>query len=179
VVKVHFASGEHLFPAPWVNVDLYTPSDLAIDLNEEFPDSLHDIERAYVGHYLEHITPKQGKVFLRRVRERMAPGGTIHVVGPDVVKGEEFYRRGLISAYLREHIGRCIIEGDKGGESHYWDCHADAIKTMLTKTGWQDVEELPIMWLTEAPMINSSGWQCYIRGEAHEPTGDSAVARAA
>jgi hypothetical protein len=178
-MKVHFASGEHLFPPPWVNVDLYCPSDLAIDLNEEFPDSLHDIECAYVGHYLEHITPKQGKVFLRRVRERMAPGGTIHVVGPDVYKGEEMYHRGLISAYLREHIGRCIIEGDKGGESHYWDCHAGAVVRMLEKTGWSDVEELPILWLTECPMINSSAWQFYVRGEANESASNSAVERAA
>jgi len=165
-MRVHFASGEHLFPPPWINVDLYTPSDLAIDLNEEFPDSLHDIEVAYAGHYLEHITPKQGKVFLRRVLERMAPGGTIHVVGPDVDKGEEFYRRGLISAYLREHIGRCIIEGDKGGESHYWDCSGRAVSHLLQCVGWSNINELPIAELDPAvPMINTSGWQFLITAQ--------------
>lgn len=163
---VHFASGEHLFPAPWVNVDLYCPSDLAIDLNEEFPPALGGITHAYVGHYLEHITPKQGKLFLSRVKQRMALGGKIHVVGPDVDKGEDFFQRGLIGAYLREHIGRCIIENDKGGESHYWDCSGRAVATMLSKTGWSRVEEHPIANLTECPMINTSGWQFYVKAVA-------------
>lgn len=166
-MKVHFASGEHLFPKPWVNVDLYCPSDLAIDLNEDFPSALEGITHAYVGHYLEHITPTQGKMFLRRVRNHMAPGGVIHIVGPDVDKGEVFFRRGMISAHLREHIGRCIIENDSGGESHFWDCSGRAVVTMLRKSGWIDPVELPVAALpADVPMICDAGWQFYVRAVA-------------
>lgn len=161
-MRVHFASGEHPFTG-WLNIDLYCPADLAVDLNDELPAEIDGITHAYVGHYLEHITPTQATKFLARIRPRMRAGGQIHVIGPDVEKADLFYRAGMIPAHLRQHVGRCIIPDDPGGESHLWDCTGRAVESMLVKTEWRHVREMPIQLLpADIPMINPAGWQFYV-----------------
>lgn len=165
-MRVHFASGEHPFPAPWWNVD-YLEGDQRADLLDELPDNLVDIERAYVGHFLEHLTVREGVSFLTRVRKRMAPRGRLIVIGPDVVRGKEHYARGLIDADLLYRMGS---HGEVGGPDgrdrshcHLWDCTGADVVSQVRDAGWPRVAEFSITDLPtlypEVPVISLATWQ--------------------
>jgi hypothetical protein len=160
---IHFASGPHPFPAPWLNVD-YLTGDQRVDLLEPFPENLADIRWAYVGHFLEHLTRAECVTFLRRVRTRMAPAGRIMVVGPDSVKGQEWFDAGRIGADLLYAIK---AHGDPLGNDrshcHLWDCTDTAVVDLLTEAGWSDPAEFPLGELParypDIPVIALAEWQ--------------------
>lgn len=165
-MRVHFASGDHPFPAPWRNVD-YHGGDQTADLLGELPPNLTGIEWAYVGHFLEHLTPQEGIDFLTRVHARTRPGGRLLVVGPDVAKGREWFACGRISADLLYRIGK---QGDPTGPGgadrshcHLWDCTGSAVVDQATAAGWGQVEEFPLGQLPtrypDIPVISLEEWQ--------------------
>jgi hypothetical protein len=164
---VHFASGPHRFPAPWINVDFSAEADVKADLLEPLPDAISGIEVAYVGHFLEHLTPDEGVEFLARIRERMVPRGRIVVVGPDVAKSKVFFDAGLISrdlfACIKTHGKPLGSDGHDRQDCHLWDCTGIAVVTQLSEAGWRLPHEFPIASLPlrhpDVPMINASGWQ--------------------
>lgn len=163
---VHFAAGVHPFPRPWWNVD-YAGGDQFADLLDPLPRNLTGIDWAYVGHFLEHLTPAEGVEFLGRVRERMSPGGRVVVIGPDVDKGQEWYEHGRIGEALRARIGAWNVPagrpGRDRGDCHLWGCTGTAVVDQLTEAGWGEPAEFPIGELParfpEVPIIDLSGWQ--------------------
>lgn len=166
-MKVHFASGTHRFPEPWLNIDghLYPgcEPDRIVDLLNELPDDVQAIDQAYVGHFLEHITPSEGITFLTRVRDRMADDGALMVVGPDAIKGTERLLTGELPAPLYVAIRASLdLTGNQGG-AHLWDCHEQAVVDQLGTAGWRDVKPYPIETMPqmypEWPCINTGGWQ--------------------
>lgn len=163
-MKVHFASGTHPFQKPWHNVDWSVAADQKVNLLDEFPPNLEDIELAYVGHFMEHITPDEGTLFLRRVRERMQHGGRIVVVGPDVDKGREMHARGRIPDHLMAAIGaHGEYDPVNRGGVHMWDCSGAAVVGQLADSGWSEPGEFPIGQLPRrypaVPVIDLGAWQ--------------------
>lgn len=165
-MKVHFASGEHPFPRPWWNVD-YTEGDQQANLLQELPENLRGIKTAYVGHFLEHLTPDEGVKFLIRVRERMAPKGRLIVIGPDVEKGRALHARGQISDDLLYRIGAHGERTGPGGvdrsHCHLWDCTAEGVLSQVRQAGWPRAAEFPITDLPtlypDIPVISLAEWQ--------------------
>ena len=163
-MRVQFASGEHCFPSPWWNIDYNTKADQKVDLLEPLPENLQEIQWAYIGHFLEHLTPDEGVDFLVRVRERMIPGGTIVIVGPDAVKGQRWYDQGRIPRFLLDAIkahGEPI--GNNRGNCHMWDCTGEAVVQQLLDAGFTDAEEFPLGELprrfSKIPVISLDEWQ--------------------
>lgn len=172
-MRVHFASGTHPFPAPWLNVDFHQPCDQVVDLLRPWPKNLSGIQRAYVGHFLEHLTPAEGVRFLFRLRTRMAPGGRLVVIGPDAVKGQRFFERGQIPAELLAAIrAHGEPNGNDRASCHLWDCTGDAVVAQAAKAGWT-AEEFPIAQLPdrlpEVPVIDLSGWQFAVTATPAKP----------
>lgn len=166
-MKVHFASGTHKFQKPWHNVDWSVAADQKVNLLDEFPGNLNHIEWAYVGHFLEHITPDEGVLFLRRVRERMQHRGRIVVVGPDINKGRAMHERGRLPDHLMAAIGahgKCD-ENDPAnrGGVHMWNCSGEAVVQQLIDAEWSEPHEFSISQLPqqfpEVPIIDLSAWQ--------------------
>lgn len=161
---VHFASGEHPFPKPWWNIDIHYEPDQRVDLLEELPSNLVNIQWAYVGHFLEHVTPDESVALLKRIRERMVAGGRIVVIGPDAVKTQERYERGELSEALRDAT---LTHGDAIGNDrigcHLWDCTGDAVVRQLDDAGWFDALEFPLGELPQrfpgVPVIDLGEWQ--------------------
>lgn len=163
-MRVHFASGYHPFPPPWLNVDFHDCGDQQVNLLEEFPDNLSGITWAYVGHFLEHLTVAEGVVFLRRVRASMATDGALIVVGPDVGKGRAWFEQGRIGDDLLFAMGRHgDPDGDDRADCHLWDCTGARVVEMLADAGWAHVEEFPLGELPqrfpEVPVIDLAEWQ--------------------
>lgn len=164
-MRVHFASGVHPFPKPWVNVDFGPQhgADYTADLLDELPLQVHDVTHAYVGHFLEHITVSDGVDFLRRVNERMAPGGRLYIVGPDTERGDAYCRAGAITAEFRRQIGK--HENTSGpGMSHLWDCTPGEVLRQCRAAGWRHIVERPIQDLPvhDVPVISLAGWQFFV-----------------
>lgn len=164
---VHFASGPHPFPPPWHNIDYVASTaqvDQVVNLLAPLPENLAGIRIAYIGHFMEHITPEEGVDLLRRIRERMAPDGHVMIVGPDAVKGWEWYSAGRLDAGLMHAIRKHgEPQGDYRGGCHMWDCTGEAVVAQLTEAGWADAEEFPLHEMPdrypEIPMINAGEWQ--------------------
>jgi hypothetical protein len=173
-MRVHFASGEHPFPDPWLNVDRgahWPQLDQTVDLLGPLPGNLDGIEWAYIGHFLEHITPDEGTDLLKRIRERMAPGGRLMVVGPDAAKGEAWHAAGRIGDDLLYAI-RAHGEPDGTDRTgcHLWDCTGDAVLKQAELAGWSGVEEFPLGELPsrypEVPVISLVEWQFAVTAHA-------------
>jgi hypothetical protein len=147
-----------------VNVDYGAEADIEADLLEPLPDAIVGVQRAYVGHFLEHLTPAEGIAFLAGVRERMAAGGLLVVVGPDVQRARAQYTARLIPQWLLE---ACEAHGDPVGHDrthcHLWDCTGPLVVQQLTDAGWTGAEEFTLGDLTslhpDIPLINGSTWQ--------------------
>lgn len=169
-MKVHFAAGTHPFPAPWRNVDFegFQPgiTDQA-DLLDGIPEHLTGIEDAYVGHFLEHLYLHEGVTFLARVLERMAPGGRLTIVGPDVNKARQWHGAGQIT---RELLEACEAHGEVDpdqpharGAVHLWDCTAQQVVDLANAAGWTRAQEFPIREMRRVvpgvPVISDAGWQ--------------------
>lgn len=169
-MKVHFASGTHPFKG-WTNVDAFEwpgcQVDLVADLLGEFPSQLEDIETAYVGHFLEHLTPEEGVEFLSKVRERMIPAGQLVIVGPDAIKGQTWFDQGRIPKSLLTTIKAhgSIPDNDPNNRAgvHLWDCSGDAVVQQCQDAGFESVTEIPLgslsRTLPDVPIIDASEWQ--------------------
>lgn len=169
-MKVHFASGTHPFPG-WTNVDAFEwPGchiDLVADLLGELPKQLVDIEIAYVGHFLEHLTPEEGVAFLEKVRERTSPGGQLVIVGPDAVKGQTWFDEGRLPKELLSAIKKhgSIPEDNPNNRAgvHLWDCSGAAVVQQCQDAGWISALEIPLgklaNTLPDVPIIDATEWQ--------------------
>lgn len=173
-VRIHFASGEHPFPKPWWNIDFHDHwpiLDQVVDLLKPLPANLVDIEWAYIGHFLEHITPDEGTDLLARILQRMAPDGRLMVVGPDAAKGKAWHAAGRINDDLLYAIH---AHGDADGNDrigcHLWDCTGDAVVEQARKAGWLGVEEFPLGQLPsrfpQVPVIALEEWQFAVTAHA-------------
>jgi predicted SAM-dependent methyltransferase len=163
-VIVNFASGTHPFPAPWWNVDLndHPGVNERVDLLDEFPPTLVDIHLAYVGHFLEHITPDEAVDFLTRVHDRMDPRGRIVVAGPDAPKAREMHVAGELTADLLIQIGAHGTRyGNDCSHVHEWECSVKEVQRMLEEAGFHGVggigwDQFPHLGI---PVISDAGWQ--------------------
>lgn len=162
-MHVNFASGTHPFPKPWWNIDLndHPGVDEHVDLLTDL-GSVHDIKLAYVGHFLEHITPDEAVDFLTRVRDRMDPRGWIVVAGPDVPKAREMHVAGELTIDLLIQIG---AHGTRSGNDcshvHEWECSVKEVQRMLEEAGFVGVggvgwDQFPHLGI---PVISDAGWQ--------------------
>lgn len=166
-MKVNFASGIHPFPAPWVNVDLNQHPDVheRVDLLEDWPPSIADVELAYVGHFLEHITQAECGAFLRRLRSVMRDGGRVVVVGPDVAVAEYMYAEGQISQELLVSI---LPHGERYGNDvshiHAWGPTVDNMERLLECAGFLDTQDITFdrVWRYGIPIITADEWQMAI-----------------
>jgi predicted SAM-dependent methyltransferase len=108
-LRLNLGSGHHPKPG-WVNVDLLAPTvDLRLDLRERLPFANDTAELVYCEHFFEHLcypnldVPQARELepsghesealqFLRECQRVLTPGGTLHLVVPDV--------EGIIQQYV-------------------------------------------------------------------------------
>lgn len=170
-MKVHFASGNHPFSAEdgWVNVDIHDwPGvDLKANLLDELPDQLSNIEVAYVGHFMEHLSYAEGVEFLSRVRQRMATSGLLVVVGPDHEKATQWFKDGRMGQDLFDavHAHGHIPDDNPADRAgiHMID-HTGALAVeQAAAAGWTYAHEIPLSTLSMThpgvPIIDASEWQ--------------------
>ena len=113
---------------------------------------------------------------LSRVLERMAPGGRLTIVGPDVNKARQWHGAGKLSD---EILAACEKHGEidpaqphHRGAVHVWDCTAQKVVDLANKAGWTHTREFMIGEMARevpgVPIINPAGWQFAVTAQAGE-----------
>lgn len=146
----------------WWNVDWAgSPrrKDETYDLRESLP--WVEVEYAYVGHLLEHLTIKDCLILLPRLLRCMNPGGQIMVVGPDVEAAKRMAVVGALDVSLDE-----LRDGARRwpGDEHHWECTVERVIDLLEVTGWTNVTSVGIGNVAEMWPVADRGpqWQCAV-----------------
>lgn len=158
----------------WVNTDLVWTADIRPDIVVEpenpFPFEDAYLERAYLGHVLEHVPWHEVPAWLAELRRVLAPGAPVMFVGPDALRTIDLYRDHAATlaqvlaviegtgAYL-EHLG--AYEPIRwGGDRHHWNCYEQRVADVLVDAGFVDVQ--PYGTLDDGRLdehrILSGGW---------------------
>lgn len=169
MMRINVGCGEFKAPYPWVNIDHHEPykADITADVFN-LPDTVHDVEMAYLGHFLEHIPEARVEEALRAIKERMVTGGNICIVGPDVDRAAKMYKDGLISK--PELMATMKSPDDRtpewAGDTHYWNCTEARVIDFLDAADFTGVTPVPIasMALNPYPVTARSAWQCAVIG---------------
>lgn len=190
-MKLNAGCGTH-YAEGWVNTDVWssdtTRPDVKVTPGEPWPFDDDTFEAVYMGHVLEHM-PWGDPVdeFLSEIRRVTKPYAPVLVVGPDVYRtisrwadGDEPWH--MVASTL-EHADR-NFQPDReteewDGAPHYWNCHADRLKNLLTDAGFQNVADITDVvpdnfkalgenrrWWDDYgtkvrwPVVDKAPWQC-------------------
>lgn len=158
--SLNLASGNHYQPEWGVNVDLYFPADVKADAGVlPFRDGAFD--RAYLGHFLEHVPWPAIPTLLAEVRRVMAPGSTVAAVGPCIhLAVATAQPRWLLEAILSDP--RTV--DDQPGIHHAWTPTEELTVVAMERGGFTDVRSVPVAAVDrpEWPNPTTAPWQCAV-----------------
>ncbi|HEY1119894.1 MAG TPA: hypothetical protein VGE43_19420 [Acidimicrobiales bacterium] len=172
-MKLNVGCGPH-YADGWTNTDLImVPGTIEPDVvvwpDRPFPFEPGEVERAYLGHVLEHVPWDDTPEFLADLRRVLAEDGRVCIVGPDTLEAIRLHAAG------REPWGKvaAVIEGtgayhpDEGrwapmrwdADRHHWNCHEARVAELLADQGWT-VEVIPRLadGRLDAVAIRGRGW---------------------
>lgn len=106
-IRLHLGSGPERL-AGWVNVDLYFPAELCLDLRAPLPFPDGSVDAIYSQHFLEHLDHAAGVRLVGECARVLKPGGWIRVCTPDLEGHARAYVEGRLTAEgfngaLRDH----------------------------------------------------------------------------
>lgn len=83
----------------WTSVDLTEVADVQMDVTKErLPFADQEVSCVYSEHFIEHITDKEGRAFVKESHRVLASGGLIRVATPDL----EYVAKKYLSPQWRE-----------------------------------------------------------------------------
>lgn len=163
---LNLGSGPH-YAQGWTNVDLHAPEQGkppdayadVFDLDMLFePDKF---ERAYLGHFLEHLEYQRIPDALAQVTRVVKPGGVVMAVGPCILRAVRTRQpESLLLAILADPS----VPND--GRGHAWTPTTDLTMKAMAAGGLTSVTEVPIRSVVppEWPNTETSAWQCAVSG---------------
>lgn len=80
---LHLGSGPERL-AGWINIDLYFPAELCLDLTRPLPLPDACADAIYSQHFIEHITKPQSAQLVRECARVLKPGGWLRLSTPDL-----------------------------------------------------------------------------------------------
>lgn len=171
MIWLNIGCGEFRAPVPWINVDMFesppgtphgTYPDQVVEYGE-FP--FNDVERIYYGHLLEHMDTPTVLEFLIGWGSTLAPGAIVCVVGPDVNRALELFKRHELK---RDDLWQRMEPGAHLADVDFWldyykrelylhpgyhriNCTPERARALLLHTGYTDIREIDIL----SPELNS------------------------
>lgn len=178
-MKVNVGCGPFPAPAPWVNTDVIeepdtgTRPDIVVTWDDPLPFPDGTLDAVYCGHVLEHVPWADVDGFLALVRAKLAPGGEIMVVGPDVVRTLQRWRDGddpweLVESVLEHELSFQTAPVQWANARHHWNCREDRVVAALGRAGFEQVAALPVTpdALAGWPVVAFTQHQCAVRAVA-------------
>lgn len=158
-MKLNVGSGPH-YAEGWYNVDLYAEdADLQASVYH-LTDHLkpESCTHVYVGHVLEHLVWNRIPSALREIREVMAPGGTLMVVGPCILRA--------VATRQPTHILEAILSDPResfDGHGHAWT-PTEALTLEAVQTVFPDASLTSVSNVRkpEWPNPDTALWQCAV-----------------
>lgn len=103
-VLLHLASGPERLKK-WVNVDLYFPAELCLDLTRPLPIPDGCVDAIYSQHFIEHISKQAAEDLIHECARVLKPDGWLRICTPDLETLAKLYL-GKIErweVYLQRH----------------------------------------------------------------------------
>lgn len=180
MIWLNVGCGTHTAPDPWVNVDVVERPDVKPDVvvtpGMPLPWGPETVDRIFAGHVLEHMPWPDTFAYLRDLHRVLKPGGELLVVGPDVYRTIERYKRDLepdwmVHTVLEYHDENTGFErSDWPNARHWWNCTEARVVELVAAAGFtvqtipppEQVIQLDAMppW----PIVGFAPWQCAVRG---------------
>ena len=149
-LKLQLGSGPNPKPG-WVNIDLFYPADLNLDIRELLPFDDGSCSVIYSEHVFEHLAyPRETGQLLRESLRVLEPGGLFSVGVPDTewplrafVQGEDNYfqislKSGSHPAWCTTRMHQINYHFRQGTEHKYaWDY--ETLAEVLRNAGFADV----------------------------------------
>lgn len=151
-LKLNLGSGSTL-KLGWLNIDLFEPDALQLDLREDFPFPSESVSTIYSEHFLEHLEYPEAVRFLQESWRVLVPGGGISLVVPDTpyqlrayLQPDEAYiskRRAVLSARQFQdgaplmHILNYDLRQER---NHKYSYDLETLADTLTNAGFVKIE---------------------------------------
>ena len=179
VTHLNIGCGPYLAPDPWFNVDVIdndeVKPDQVVSEDVSYTATFPYVERIYLGHVLEHIDWDDCAALVDDLFDALKPnGGELLVVGPDVFKAIELYRRGklgwgtLVGCLEHQHEMHMVGGEYWRGATHKWNCEEKRVMELLIEAGFTQViaHDAGDQALNEWPVVARSHFQCFVRAIA-------------
>lgn len=169
-MRINLGCGDR-YATGWTNVDhagCPHRKDMTVNLAGPLPWAPGTISHAYAGHLLEHLTLDGCRTLLVNLLPRMAPGGILMVVGPDVPRAQHMAEAGVLDVTMDSlHHGAHRWPGDE----HHWDCDPDTVTDLLVHTGWYQPTTIPLHMVDPVWPVADRGpvWQFAVTAIASIP----------
>jgi predicted SAM-dependent methyltransferase len=152
-LKLHLGSGPHRKQG-WVNIDLFQPADLALDLRERLPFADNSCAIVYSEHVFEHFDyPEPAMSMLRDWLRVLQPGGTCRIGVPDTewplaeyvgVRNEQYFA----TAKARWHPSWCQTPMEhvnyhfRQGAEHRFAYDTETLIAAMTRAGFVEAQRV-------------------------------------
>jgi len=149
----------------WVNVDASpgVRADVQLDAIDFIRRHGPEVEELYMGHFLEHLMPRDSHALLRLIAARVPSGALISAVCPDI--------QAIMKAYLAGEIGNQILNESfiysyVQPSHHVWCYDTASLTGLFESVGLVEVHVIdPLTW---PPVFHKEGpesaFQCGVAG---------------
>ncbi|MDJ0804347.1 MAG: methyltransferase domain-containing protein [Desulfobacterales bacterium] len=93
---IEVGAGDKAGQNGWLTIDMTTNCDIFWDLRKGIPFPDETVAKIYSSHFFEHLTYKEGQIFLDECLRVLIPGGHFSICVPNA--------RIYIEAYLNAHL---------------------------------------------------------------------------
>ena len=168
------------FPPEWTSVSLES-ADIVLNLESEYSFDLHDVEYAYSGHTIEHLSNEAVRRLFRNLYRAMRSGGVLRVECPDldlllddykcVHNRERQVTKRILEMYTRWNMGKVDPAYDQehikvlAGIVSYFDhqhnvaltplCSAEEFKRKITTLSNEEFGDWAVSLLTPEHLRDS------------------------
>jgi predicted SAM-dependent methyltransferase len=163
-MKVNLGCGSAYLDG-WVNVDAREDvrADFHLDAQGFISEHGHETEELYMGHFLEHLMPRDALGLLRTVVEGLPEGAVVSAVAPDIRQVFRAYDAGSVG---NRELNEWYIYSYIQPSHHLW-CHDEfSLEDLFSRAGLVDVA--PIDPATWPPVWHKVGpgarFQCGVKG---------------
>ncbi|MBL7032481.1 MAG: methyltransferase domain-containing protein [Nitrospira sp.] len=109
-IFLELGAGDKKGSSGWITIDMTKKCDIFWDLSKGIPFPNESVSKIYSSHFFEHLTFREGQIFLDECLRVLIPGGTFSICVPNA--------RIYIEAYLNSKLDTDKFLGYKPAYNH-------------------------------------------------------------
>lgn len=159
-MKLNLGPGPY-YEKGWVNVEVCKEfkADVYLEDPMVLPFDNESASLVYAGHVLEHIEWERVPTYLDEIYRVLSPQGTLLIVGPDMWRGLELWKKGKLETGLSELLEWESLPGWEAPR-HFWNCSEKRVTLLMDKEKWVITPvDITSNKLDSWPVVSRIGWQ--------------------